>query len=380
MKNVLLILFVLFISGTLTAQTVIFNQQITSLKMENGSNQWIDLSNNKPLKGKYKVVESPSRQNNYKLLTLKNGLIEGVEQTFRNGELTSVRYFKNGQLNGLSRIYSGDGQVEKEYEYKEGKLHGRETGYFSDGTIQYETNYKEGRPHGRDYSYWFEYEMTGEKILMRDHNYQEGKQHGKQYTLRKSDDDSDYTIEEVYDQGVLISYKETYLPGGELKKEIIDGVHIAYYKNGGIKSENRYTGPNTNTNTLSGEQKRYYPDGQLERIANYEDNRPVGLLMEYYPDGTLKLEEQYDGDARTSVEYYPNGQKQAEWQYRGIRRSGPYKLYYDDGSLKEEGEVDYDRYVWQKVYYRNGQLKTYMIVSNGVVNEVESYNEDGTQI
>jgi antitoxin component YwqK of YwqJK toxin-antitoxin module len=117
-------------------------------------------------------------------------------------------------------------------------------------------------------------------------------------------------------QGIWISY----YPNGAVKSKITfkdnrpEGYAITYFQNGNVNEEgtwsnNRWTGPyklNYENGTTQhefkyndngkrdGENKYYYPNGQLMIDENCADGKQTGVTTEYYDDGTIKAKEVFN--------------------------------------------------------------------------------------
>lgn len=372
MRNLLLLILLAFMPVLAFSQKNYYYSQLEVMRHDDGRVQYIDPSDNKPLKGECKVIANYRDKNTYYLTKYKNGFKDGKDVSYKRGRVEMECFYKEGFREGtLTEYFPGaEQQVKRVAHFKKGRPDGTDISYYTDGSIEKEINYKEGLQHGREVAY--DYQTREVKM---DCNYKNGKQDGKQMQ-RISSNVGNYIKESVYKDGELIDYKEYHHPGRTLRKSREGGKETLYRKDGSIESERNYVG-----DKMEGEQKTYYADGQIQRVSTYKDNYKHGPVKEYYPDGTLKLEENYEENARMglAVEYYPNGQKQSEWIYDGFDRNGPFKIYYDNGAIKEEGEANGDEYKYRKIYYKNGQLKSYWMVTNGLWTEVESYDEDGKQ-
>lgn len=370
MKHFLFVLF-LALPSILSGQNVYYYSQLESTRTEDGRTQYKESATNKPLKGECKVIASIRDKNTYYLTKYKNGFKTGTDVSYKRGRVEMECNYKDGWREGILKEYYSEGNPKREASFKNGKLDGKDLYFYTDGSIEKEINYKDGVQHGKEIAYdWQTREVSRELF------FNNGKPDGKQ-TKRISSNVGDFTEIAVYEDGQLKDYKETHYPSGTLRKTKIAGKETLYRKDGSVEYERMYV-----NNRLEGEQKTFYPSGKLERISTYTDGYKQGPVKEFYQDGTLKLEENYDRDVRqgVSTEYYANGKKKSEWTYDGFNRTGPYKVYYDNGAIQEEGEADSDEYVYRKRYYKNGQLKSYSMVSNGVWTEVEKYDEDGKQL
>lgn len=360
------------------AQKTLHYSSIVQTETEDGRTKYFDANNKKPLNGEYKVEGTGMYRDAYYTAEYKKGFITGLLTDYdKRGRKQAERTYEDGSLT-VKKEFDYDGKVTRIIYFKNNMLNGTDTEYFSDGTVSREAHYKQGRQDGTEKRYDF-----ATRKLSSSNNYVDGVFNGNQMESRWSDKYGDYIVESVYDMGKAVSLKETY-DNGALKKirEIDpDGSYIE-------KSYVRDSSPETSFSYNSkgeseGMQTYYFPDGKVKIASPYRNGQKDGIRKEFYEDGQLKAEESYsNGDKQGAWnEYYPNGQKKTEWLCDRNRYNGPYKIYYEDGQVQEEGETKYEQYVYRKIYYKNGQLKSHIVndSARGLV-EIESYDHDGKQL
>ena len=81
-----------------------------------------------------------------------------------NGNKRTESQYKNGELNGLTKMYHPDGSVHVESYYKNGKLDGVFTRWFDTGVMDTKMKYKNGK---KDFSFKF---MEGDDMELRELN------------------------------------------------------------------------------------------------------------------------------------------------------------------------------------------------------------------
>ncbi len=90
----------------------------------NDSTSMVVLANDKPLNGKYKIIDDkfPTR---FSLTEFIDGKAEGKSEYFIDGILTGIKEMKNGLPNGLSIVYDNTGKhVMWKVQMVDGKRHG----------------------------------------------------------------------------------------------------------------------------------------------------------------------------------------------------------------------------------------------------------------
>ena len=78
-------------------------------------------------------------------IPFKNGVIEGSSKLYYpSGKLASVATFKNGKVEGVQKDYYEDGKLKLEALYKNGNREGITKSYYQNGKIQLEAYFKNG--------------------------------------------------------------------------------------------------------------------------------------------------------------------------------------------------------------------------------------------
>ncbi len=138
------------------------------------------------------------------------------------------------------------------------------------------------------------------------------------------------TVETQYDDG---SIKEKYT----LSKEtgLRQGAYISYYPGGSVFEESRFE-----NDTLQGERKLYYKNGQIQSIETLENGRFSGPYKKYYENGQIANEGQYTDDEMSGVwkRWNDAGNLMEEVTFAHNEENGPFKEYHENGQLKTEGE------------------------------------------
>jgi len=112
------------------------------------------------------------------------------------GNITALRNYYDGQLQGISMIYDRL-QITERAHYLDGKL----DGYFAqykNGRIRLESNYKEGKLHGRVTKYY----SRGRSKILSEADYRNGVQHG---IYRYYDDQGNITLDYTYENGQKVT-------------------------------------------------------------------------------------------------------------------------------------------------------------------------------
>jgi len=139
------------------------------------------------------------------------------------------------------------------------------------------------------------------------------------------------------------------------KDQVKHGPYQKFTLDGTLLEEGTYV-----DGQLHGELKKYIA-GKIASIETMEMGVYQGLYQSFYPDGGVNSVGIYEQDKMVGVwkRYYKNGQLMEEVSFEGNLENGPFKEYYENGNIKAEGT------------YRNGDFEH---------GELLLYNEQGELI
>lgn len=188
------------------------------------------------IKSSYQVLEKDT--------TIKHGIYTSFH---KNGNTQMLVNYIKGKKDGIGQIYETTGQLKETAEFKNGQLNGLRKLYNdSTGQLIIVENYVNDNFEGEYLSY---------------HPNGNLKQKGK------------------YVNNTMSGLWTYYYPSGNLKEEVNfkrnveDGPYKAYHENGQLKAEGNYENENR-----QGLWKVYHPNGVLEEAANYLDDWEEGLI------------------------------------------------------------------------------------------------------
>ncbi len=277
---------------------------------------------------------------------------------FENGQLETIKNFTEGVIDGYFVDYYRNGKIFKHGWYKEGEIVGEWETYFRDGTLSSTKYYLEDEPHG-DIVYYDEKGRISEisryfygafnGVIMFDTN---GVETG-QYMLKDG-----AAVNEYKDQNDKLKVRKEYRGGKQ------NGEQVSYYANGQMSSKGLVV-----DGDREGEWKWYYRDGSLSSEGAYSEGERSGKWKWYFKNGKVSSEREYDRGMQTgkSVRYYENGKIERENNYRYDERHGE-SVYYS-----ENGDVQLIR------YYQDGIMLgySYMDESGNPVKMIPFNNQNG---
>ena len=321
----------------------------------------------------------------------KNGEFDGLQKVYyKNGNLLEEFTYKDGKIDGESKFYYEDGQLWDKQIFKQGLLldekkqpkNGFYKRFYKNGKLASDVLYKNGLPEGESKSYYENGAIKGARIHFSSTNYLL-KTYNENGTLRFQatikNDKYDGKITSNYDNGKLryemflkndIPYgtKKDYLEDGTLRDEFsfINGFnkwkYTEFYKNGKILSLGFYSGNIFNQKEYKtiGLIKQFYENGKLRQKGAWDGKQWIGPLVEYYDNGRLKDKINYINGKRDGmvVGYYKNGKIQYEMFFKNDIPIGIEKNYTQKGVLQYEYKFLDGFNRWELVeYFTNGKIK-----------------------
>ena len=278
----------------------------------------------------------------------------GTWKTFYpDGNLKEEEFYKNGVLDGTSRIFSerGTGILINEIVYREGKIieEGIQmktepmllTTYYDDGiTPKRKGTYLDSIPIGDHYFYnsdgkpemSFRYSSRGTGIRIHE---------GPVDANERRTGDWKFFAEtgELRASGKYVNDRQY----GEWK---------FYYMDGKIQQTGNFN------NGMEGEWKWYYPSGNILREEIYERGQPNGKSVQYSDSATIVAQGEYVDGEREGFWIEHVGDIREEGNYQMGNKHGVWKAYQTDGQLYHTGNfVEGNPDGKHLFYYPDGTLK-----------------------
>jgi len=197
----------------------------------------------------------------------------GVAQNFYEDGSRHLSNWENDQLHGVSTLWYGNGQKEKEQHYVHGKRHGLQNEWHENGQLKTKENYTDGVLDGESLKY------LESGFIKRKQTYLNGKVEGVVYELwdynGKVVDGGVYS-ETEYVNGIAHGKEMVYYPDGTKMRTaykqngIADGERIWWNKDGSISIKEFYK-----NGELDGDRLIYDKKGQLENIQKYQKGEHI---------------------------------------------------------------------------------------------------------
>ena len=147
--------------------------------------------------------------------------------------------YKEGKVEGMTKLWNENGQLQLEMSIKEGEPNGLAREWYQNGQLEKEVNLKNGIQEGL-LRQWYE---NGQ--LKAEGNFKKGKQDG---LLREWYENGQLEAEQVYKDGIR------------------EGLYREWYENGQLKRESKFTNGKQN-----GIFTYYNQDGTIEKKENWEN-------------------------------------------------------------------------------------------------------------
>lgn len=184
---------------------------------------------------KYDIVIIKNEKNQViQRLRYLNGILEGESEFLSpiSGKTTQIMNFRNGKLDGETKVYDNDEHLISILNYKEGYLDG-ECLFFSDTIITIKSEYERNMQHGKT----FVYDQNGSVSAIIEYQY--GKKNGKTslYQNNKLFKIENYKNNKLHGESIFFSNEDSskVLEISNYNEGLLDGYSKKYYDNGNIK-------------------------------------------------------------------------------------------------------------------------------------------------
>ena len=334
------------------------------------------------------------------------GKLEGDFYTYYDsGERASYASYQDGQIHGRATDWYKDGKERAIRNYKQGKLHSEKDQpasilYDESHSIQEVQNFEEGQPHGthimyhpnhrKSYTACYEKGKINGKELFFDAKggvqgegmHVHGLKTGKHF---RKHENGKFSFLAQYDaKGKLKDKIRTFSESGQKLTEYsldpegkLHGLYLSWYEDGKLSKQLNYV-----NGQIEGEQKEYFPNGQLKHSVCFADQMQDGLLESWFETGKKQREGYFtrgkeDGSFR---EWFENGNKKVELSFKKGKKEGLHQFWNEEGTLLSEGAYTQGLAIGtHKTYFGSGKLRqTVTFVEGKKEGSLESYYEDGT--
>lgn len=191
-----------------------------------------------------------------------------------------------------------------------GERTGKWTGYYPDSTIRYEGFFEDGAPVGT----MKRYDTKGNLAMVME--FYPGTRGGR-------------CLVELLSLSGKIQAKGIY------QDQVKDSTWTYLSSDGSVRMTESYL-----RGKLEGEQRSYYPSGDLSQILHFKDNREHGKWIQFFSNGDTMLVAHYklgvlDGSYKT---YYPEHKEKISGIYRSGHMDGKWIYLSEEQELKSEIE------------------------------------------
>ena len=347
-----------------------------------------------------------------KELYLDNKREDQSFEYYPSGKIRLIINYRNGKKQGEGREFDENGTVITLYEYRNdimasldpinrvnvrGEKHGTWITFYSDGTKKEEEIYKNGVLDGTTKLYSEKGNLLNERSYREGQIIEEGIQIKAEPILLITYYEDEVTIKRkgTYLDSIPNGYHYFYDREGKSEKSIryIMGVRIAegpvdenekrmgewknYFETGELKSSGGFVNDrqhgewnffsqdgkklqvgNFNYGVMEGEWKWHFPSGNIFREETYVKGKPNGMCIQYSDSATIVAKGEYVEGEREGFWIENVGDIREEGSYIMGQKNGMWKTYYKDGQLYHAGNfVQGDADGRHVFYYPDGTLK-----------------------
>jgi antitoxin component YwqK of YwqJK toxin-antitoxin module len=225
--------------------------------------------------------------------------------------LASQATFKDGDIDGVWRIYDSKQQKISEWHYREGRRHGPLTWWYPGGRKMREVQYRDGEIDGQ----WTEWSPDG-KVL----------------------------VDESYQLGRKLAAKTTNHPNGAKKSQ---GIYL--FAREIEQTPDNWWECRPQVTTRQGNDERHgawtswYATGQPQLEGNYEHDVQVGQFVWWHANGQKSLAGRYALGKQDGpwTWWHPNGQKSIGGHYAHGNPTGRWAWWKEDGKMVQSADLSH---------------------------------------
>ena len=304
------------------------------------------------------VVQYHPNGNKAALFPHSNGVLEGIAYSwFPSGNLSLQRRFSEGALHGDGKnsaliAYDEERNVIEMLDFRQGQAVGLHTRYYPNGAESYRVSYKNGKKEGKEKFFSDDGYLLGEGL------FQNGLALGKHW---RSHPDGTLAYEAHFDsKGVLVEPIVEYNEAGQKVREFsvlsekLNGPYAEWYPDGIWKCEYNYS-----MGQYDGEQKEYYPSGQIKVCSHYKNQVRDGSHEEWHENGVLARRLQFVEGLKEGqlAEWFPNGESKVDAYFVADQPYGIQSEWFENGQLKLRTEFNSGlKDGWQREWNEQGDL------------------------
>lgn len=233
------------------------------------------------------------------LRSYRNGILEGVSKNYdSSGVIVNSKIYRNGKLLGEGIInekgikegfwkeyFLESGKLKAEGEYKNGARFGEWKFYFESGELEQKGKYLEG---GLIHGKWQWYYKTGS--ILREEEFRRGREDGFLYEY---DRDGNIVTQgeyiDGYEEGEWVLRNGEYKEVGKFSAGLKNGIWKHYYLTDVLAFEGAFA-----NGMPEGKHTYYYENGNKRLSGKYEGGEKNKIWTRYNPDGSVLLKIQYD--------------------------------------------------------------------------------------
>lgn len=291
-------------------------------------------------------------------LPYSEGVLEGVGvEWYASGVVKSERYFSNGQLHGNGKVpaltvYDEARNVVEAIDFQEGTPVGIHLKYYPNGREAYKVYYKEGKKEGIEQFFDEKGGLLGKGY------FKAGVPVGKHFL--NGTNQAPLFLAEFNEQGISIHPILEWNSSGQkikeysLKNEKLHGPYFEWYADGTLKVDHVYI-----DGLYEGDQKEYFPSGQLRIATQYKQGERHGIHEEWYPNGVLSLHMEFVCGKKQGKmgEWFSNGNRKTDVYFEQDQMDGVQTEWHENGRLKARAEFILGiKHGWQREWSEKEEL------------------------
>ena len=248
----------------------------------------------------------------------KNGLLDGESREYyEEGDIQSVSSFKNNVADGIFISYYQNGNIKDKQNYKNGNEEGEGLFYYENGQLEEKYFMKNGKLDGEAINYFNDGKIRN-KAIYKDDIILEEEVHENNEIKKNTFKNEEIVQQDIYTKNKILKATIFFLENEKTKI-------ITYHKN-----RNKQEEVFTINGLLDGEAFSYYPSGKIENKSFFKNGKREGESLTYYENGKLKRKNLYKNGMKNGIAivYYENGMIEQKAYFVDDKKENE-RLYYD---------------------------------------------------
>lgn len=234
---------------------------------DNAENKSVNVSEDEEADGHYEI-QDPDNNEKMESFDIQNGILEGVSESYEEGQIAEKFNFKNGELDGVSETFNADKTTSTRSNYKNGQKNGITEIFDEAGNLSLRQSYQNDKLNG-------ETKIFDQGCLIARMTYKNSELNGFCTYYSQSGLPS---LRFIYSNNKRQGGAEIYDDKGNIcridqyKDDLLHGVSQEITSEGRVIATYSYV-----QGVMDGETVTYDLDGEVEVVTSYQNGRVIKI-------------------------------------------------------------------------------------------------------